>query len=80
MAFTLKQVKGDDDDDNISVCLLRNRHIIRAWKMVHEISETTQIPNMAIFAPIFLKFSLKVQFFVLNQPIKKYYFKKNFSL
>ena len=44
--------------------------------MVHEISETTQIPNLAIFAPIFLKFSLKVQFFLLNQPIKKYYFKK----
>ena len=63
MAYTLKQVKGDDDDDNIPVCLLRNRHIIRAWKMVHEISETTQIPNLAIFAPIFWKFSLKVQFF-----------------
>ena len=78
MAYTLKQVKGDDDDDNISVCLLRNRHISRAWKMVHEISETTQIPNLAIFAPIFLKFSLKVQFFVLNQPIKKNYFKKFF--
>merc|ERR1711933_197132 len=40
--------------------------------------ETTQIPNLAIFAPIFLKFSLKVQFFVLNQPIKKNYFKKFF--
>ena len=71
MAYTLKQVKGDDDDDNISVCLLRNRHISRAWKMVHEISETTQIPNLAIFAPIFLKFSLKVQFFVLYQPSSK---------
>ena len=41
-------------------------------------TKTRQIPNLAIFAPIFLKFSLKVQFFVLNQPIKKNYFKKIF--
>ena len=44
----------------------------------HDLPKNTQIPNLAIFAPIFLKFSLKVQFFVLYQPIKKYYFKKKF--